>query len=144
MSAGADMLADVVDVLREHAPPDLAAWFAQGVDQYIATGRPLDVCLGIQPIDRAAATRQVYVHLVAAYQLAGSVRNLEKHIRRFEVAIWPKVRREAEPPERLTPMQRELYLAFRCGVGVPTGKSQLAQLVKKLSGDCVRPDSTCV
>ena len=126
----------VTELVREHAPAHLAAWWRDSLAEFNTSGgrKTLCACLGLTQADRDNVIRLRNSHLRAAYRLAGSVRNLAAYIQRFETTTWPRVRYEASPPQRLTPLQVELFCALRCGVGVPIRKSQLATACVEVSG----------
>ena len=74
--------------------------------------------------------KQRDLHLCRSYSLMmnPSVRGFERLIERFFVVDWPTVKNFQRPPERLSPFQRELFLAFRA-YAEPLKKSQLFKIL---------------
>ena len=134
-------LLTILEIAQAHAPEDAAAWFADGVDEFMA-GSHLDDALKLkaEPGSRHAAdayrTWKRNSHLIAAhrYVIADSdwqrSIELERLAREFETLYWPSVCEQKEPPAHWSELRKELFHAFACGIGTPR-KRQLHDIVQR-------------
>lgn len=125
--------------------PDLGAWLRRALALVEGgSARSIDAALGITGRGRSSLSALARLerrdaHLRAAWDLtpfsertttADRLRDLSEALTRFECTTWRWSRDRAEPPERLSARQVELWHALRCGP-CPTSTQQLGRIVAK-------------
>lgn len=130
-------------------PDEVRAWLLAGLDDFEAAGgkRPLCGALrlrgrGLRSLGTRKARRDMLDALHRALLLIecpnphSACQLLANHIATFETRIWPRVRSQSDPPDRLDAIQRELFTAFRVGLQVPASQRQLyRELVENFATD---------
>lgn len=116
--------------------PALSRWLRAGVQAHVETGARLDVVLGVVRAQGGAPARQELLrrerdeHLRRAADLVGgSATRLAAEVGRFECRTWARVRTQDRPSADWPELKRLLFLAFRCGVKVPTTREGLQRAV---------------
>ena len=112
-------------------PPDVAAWFDRGIEEFLSRQGPLDECLNLTggPGMRKALTvylihrrdyhlRQAWLTLAASSPWKRSVA-LAGEIKRFEARVWPRWRDLSEPPPGSSDLRTHLFHAFRAQLDIP-------------------------
>ncbi len=132
----------VTELVREHAPAHLAAWWRDSLAEFnTSAGRKtLCTCLGVEPYSgqfpsfRAArAARDEHLRSSCAAMAHPSIRSFQTRIESFQARTWPGVQMFSRPPERLTTVERELFYALKIG-RVPGSVGGLQKILFTISG----------
>ncbi len=139
-----DQLQTVAELVRQHAAPETASWFAAGVHSFLS-GQEKTLCkaLGCRAAGQCAPTTEAAFrrrnrHLQNAYILVecppeastlDRCRTLAHALERFEATSWRWSKDHAEPPARLDALQAELWHALKTGAPTVTSARHLQRLV---------------
>lgn len=121
-----DQLQTVADLVRQHAPPELASWFSDGVQAFI-TGRQRTLCkaLGCRAAGHSAPTTEAAIQrrnqrLCEALSYCDGATPwrrclaLEREIATFEAIVWPRWRELTAPPPGASALRTALFHARKC------------------------------
>lgn len=118
-------LLTVLDVVREHTPPGVAEWFADGVDAFMATNGSLDKCLGLAAANGKRAVQEYFIwkrnqFLQEAWNYCDGVTDDEKS-KSLSIAVnaflkkWPEFSKYHEPDEEWSGLRIALFRACKFG-----------------------------
>jgi len=152
--------AELMAALRQRrAPSDAAAeWWIAGVQAGLRDGSTLDRALGLSaPGARSWRTSLLQAqrdhHLVRAARAVvlddgqsdwACCQRLAPLVRAFVANVWPRLRDRPEPPEDWPTARRELFLAARTGLTLPSTPRGLLKVVSRATTYSVRSDPATV
>ncbi len=137
MSTPIENLLKLQEAARDGAvSPEVAAWFSQGIEDYLSRQGPLDECLNLTGKVGQRKALTIYLahtrnyHLKQAWELLEADSPwqrsvcLAEEVLRFETRIWTRWSDLPEPPIGSSELRSHLFHAFRTGIDIP-GLSQL-------------------
>ena len=135
---------------RRPLPDEVADWLAAGLRDYIDSGgrSSLDRSLGlrgagVRSLETALAHERRNAALAAAMEYAHDGQpcprrqragRLAEAVRRFRDRRWPRLQHLDEPPAGLSSIERQLFRAFKTGIGVPETPKQITACVQPARG----------
>lgn len=116
-------------------PNECSQWLITGFQQYLTENEKLDIALGLVNIKKEArnfhissAGKHIYPSTESLWSCANE---LQKHVLRFETTKWKNIKHLSLPPNNLTLIQKELFLAFKVGISLPNNRRQYWNILKK-------------
>jgi len=113
-----------MEVLHEHATPDVSSWFSHGVNRCMDGGGSLEKCLGLSTKNGGAhfakrhflqlrdqACREVLSSCDGKHQKQ-RIENAHEHIEQFEKRFWPGHKHLSEPPKQWSNLRKQLFFYF--------------------------------
>lgn len=141
-----DLVIETLAALQDGAalPDHCRAWLRAGLHTFLASGgMKLDEALEVKPGNGqsplpkryASIARNYHIRRAAKYCTAGTQwtrsMELDAAVKRFASGVWVRTKHNPTPPAFLTPIQWELFMAFRASSGnLPTTARQLDNIVK--------------
>ncbi|SMF95867.1 hypothetical protein SAMN02949497_3243 [Methylomagnum ishizawai] len=135
---------DYIEQFYEGRPtPEAVAWMQKGMCQLIDEGVPLEQGLSLNRVHprgarEAVNLRKMRRHLHRAAGLLpettawARAKLLVREIQKFRAYRWPKLREYTEAPDCLTPLDREIFGAFKARPGkVPESPNRLSEILSE-------------
>lgn len=110
-----------------------AEWLRQGFGVWLSNrgALPLDRCLRLPTSHTKMAQAERDMHLRTAWELIDKpgpwLKSVElaAEILRFETQLWPRWRRDTQPPAGASALRTTLFWALRSGAKMPTSTQQV-------------------
>jgi hypothetical protein len=136
------ILTHIEQVAEGKLSPEALAWLQSGFRAFLDHGEPLDQALRLNCVHSRGARyavnyRKGLRHLRQAAALLppggtpwSTALLLAREVETFSRYRWPRLRSRGDPPDCLSPLDRELFGAFRALAGkVPSSSTRLFEIL---------------
>jgi len=124
-------------------PGRCRTWLRDGLRTFLVDGVEMNAALEVKPGPGQATLPNQYRATVRNYHIRRAAEHctaaspwsrsmeLADAVKRFELGAWARTKHCAAPPAFLTPLQRELFMAFRAANGdIPITARQLDNMIR--------------
>ena len=123
---------------KKELPAKNLKWLIAGIDGYLDDGAAFEKTLGLNDARFEYLITARDKHLINALRaVQGNLSDwksclaLSSIISRFKTGRWKKIRYLVEPPDNLSPVNKNLFYALKTGLDVPESAHQIRNILVK-------------
>lgn len=140
-----ELVLETLTILQDGAalPNHCRTWLRDGLRTFLVEGVEMNSALEVKPGPGQATLPNQYRAAVRNYHLAAAAEHLAAKtpwrrsmdlsaaVKRFASGAWTRMKHSSLPPSDLSPLQRELFMAFHAARGdIPTTARHLGNMIK--------------